>query len=278
MKRKEILVILLILMMLTLIAGCTGPTVKFGSIDVNSTPTGAKVYINGVDTGMITPIIFTKEVGDYTVKLDKFQYKIWEATVTVYANQTTGINAPLTPASPETITLQPGSEGKDSFVIERYPDENKGSFYRLNIGYSVIDSTKYRAYLQFDLGAVPENARIINADLKLYPSAIEGFGSFTMGLYKVMSDWEEGTITWDMQPISSSEAEVLSTINTFVTNWITLGISDLVQGWLDGSITNYGILLKALDEESANIRIGFWSSDWGVDTSCPKLKMDYYIP
>ena len=61
MKRKEILVILLISMMLTLMIGCAPtPTIQFGSIDVTSTPTGAKVYLNGVDTGMVTPIIFNK--------------------------------------------------------------------------------------------------------------------------------------------------------------------------------------------------------------------------
>jgi len=164
--------------------------------------------------------------------------------------------------------------------MERYPNANYVSFYRLYIGYSSINNAKYRAYLQFDLGTVPEDARIINADLKIYQCALEGSGSFTAGLYQVTSDWEENLITWNTQPTSSSEAEALSTINTWtVTTWRILGINNLVKGWLNESITNNGILLKALDEGSTNILVGFHSSDDTIDTSkCPKLVIDYYIP
>lgn len=278
MKRKEILILLLILLMLTLIAGCTDPTVKFGSIDVTSTPTGAKVYIDGVDTGMVTPIIFTKEVGSYTVKLDKFQYKIWETTVTVYANQTTGINAPLTPASPETITLQPSSEGKDSDVDERDPDANSGSYEALYSGCTTLHK-KFRAYLQFDLSNVPGNARIIDAYPKLYQNSSSGTGSFTVGLYKVTSDWEEGTITWNNQPTSSTVAEAFCTVyaSTAWRTWYNIG--DLVQGWVDGSITNYGMLLKVTGETSIIMIAIFTSSDHTTDPSKrPKLTINYYIP
>ncbi|MCK4241615.1 MAG: hypothetical protein KAX30_08325 [Candidatus Atribacteria bacterium] len=57
MKRKELLVILLISVMLTSIAGCAGPTVKFGSIDITSTPTGAKVYLNDVKGTVLLTIL-----------------------------------------------------------------------------------------------------------------------------------------------------------------------------------------------------------------------------
>ena len=280
MKRKELLVILLISMMLTLMIGCAPtPTIQFGSIDVTSTPDGAKVYINGVYTGMVTPIVFTKEVGNYTVKLDKFHYKIWEGTVTVNADQTTYINAPLTHASTQTITLQPGSEGKDSDVGENSPDTNSGSVSILWTGYTTL-SKKWRAYLQFDLSSVPTNARIIDAYPKLYQYSSSGTGSFPMGLYQVTSDWEEGTITWNNQPTSSTEVEASCTVYAGFTGWRTwYNIGDLVQGWLDGSITNQGMLLKSTDETSLTMIARFRSSDYTTDISKhPKLTINYYIP
>jgi hypothetical protein len=52
-----------------------------------------------------------------------------------------------------------------------------------------------------------------------------------------------------------------------------------VQAWLDGSITNYGVVLKDIDEASVNTLAYFWTSDYTTDTSkCPKLEIDYYIP
>ena len=281
MKRKELLVILLISMMLTLMIGCAPtPTIQFGSIDVTSTPTGAKVYLNGVDTGMVTPIIFNKEVGSYNVKLDKFHYKIWQGTVTVDADLTTYINAPLTYASTETITLQPGSEGKDSEVKEIFPDINSGSSTELGIGYTTWGG-KWRAYLQFDLSSVPINARIIDAYPTLYQHKSLDTGSFTVGLYRVTSDWEEGTITWNNQPTSSTVVEASCTVydgSTALRTWYNIG--DLVQGWLDGSITNQGMLLKATTDETSLTMIAmFWSSDYTAGTSkCPKLLIHYYIP
>jgi hypothetical protein len=279
MKRKEILVILLISMMLTLIVGCTGPTVKFGSIDVTSTPTGAKVYINGVDTGMVTPIIFTKEVGSYTIKLDLFNYKIYNVVVTVNVDHTTYINAPLIYASPETIILQPGIEGKDSDVMESLPGNNYGSLSKMYIGSTTLNK-KYRTYLQFDLSTVPGNARIVNANLKPYQYSSIGTGSFTVGLYQVTSDWGEDTITWNNQPTSSSEVEASCTLYAVSTGWRTwYSMDDLVKGWLDGSISNYGMLLKSTDETSHTMIATFWSSDYTTDISkCPKLEIYYYIP
>ncbi len=69
-----------------------------GSIDINSNPAGAKVYLDGVDTGHITPIVLTNiAAGSHTVKLELFHYQNREDTnVTVTAGETTYINWALT--------------------------------------------------------------------------------------------------------------------------------------------------------------------------------------
>ena len=186
----------------------------------------------------------------------------------------------MTYASTETITLQPGSEGKDSEVKEIFPDINSGSSTELGIGYTTWGG-KWRAYLQFDLSSVPINARIIDAYPTLYQHKSLDTGSFTVGLYRVTSDWEEGTITWNNQPTSSTVVEASCTVYDGFTGWRTwYNIGDLVQGWLDGSITNQGMLLKATTDETSLTMIAmFWSSDYTAGTSkCPKLLIHYYIP
>ncbi len=248
----------------------------YGSIDINSNPVGAKVYLDGVDTGSVTPIILSSvTVGEHTIKLVLYHYKYWESSVTVVAGETTYLNPPLVNASIETIILQPGAEGKDAYVVSTFLNTNWDYSYTWvgNWG-SEIE----RTYIQFDLSTVPAGAVVDDADLKLYQYNSVGSGSFIVGLYQVISGWEESNVTWSNQPDSSTEAEASRNIYTSTT-WRNWDIDDLVKSWLDGSITNYGMLLKATNEASINMKAAFRTSDYTIDTTKrPKLEIDYYIP
>ena len=278
MKKKSILVVSLIIATLILIAGCTPPIPTTGIIEVNSTPAGAKIYLDGVDTGMATPFTFTnKEAGTYVIKLDAFHYKIWEETVTVIANETTYLNPLLTYAAQSTITLQPGSEGIDGGVETAHLSANYGNLFFSGIGNST--STIVRMYIKFDLSSIPANARIADADLKLFQYHTIGSDNFTIGLYGVTGDWDESTITWNLQPTSSTDAEITNNITAGATTWKSWDIDSLVQSWLDGTITNYGMALKDTDESSINTIAYFYTSDYITDTTKrPKLVVYYYIP
>lgn len=278
MKKKSILILSLIITVLILIAGCTSTTPTTGIINVNSTPTGAKIYLDGVDTGMATPFTITNvEAGDHVIKLDKIYYKIWQETVIVVANETTYLNPLLTYAVPSTITLQPGTEGIDTGVESVSPTNNYALLFLTGIGNSA--SNIVRTYIEFDLSSIPANARVFDADLKLYQFNTLGTDNFTVGLHKITSTWDESTITWNLQPTSSTSAEVTDNITAGATTWESWDIVALVQGWLDGTITNYGMMLKDTDESSVNTTAHFFTSDYTTDaTKRPKLEIVYYIP
>ena len=280
MKKKSILVLSLIITALILIVGCTSTTPTTGIIEVNSTPAGAKIYLDGVDTGMATPFTFTnKEAGTYVIKLDVYHYKIWEENVIVIANQTTYLNPLLTHASTQYITLQPGpAEGKDALVSSFFPESEYGSGLIIDVG-NTADGTILRSYIQFDLSSVPENARVIDTDLLLYQYNTSGTEDFIIDLHKVTSEWQEGTINWNSQPTYSTEAECSRTIYVGQVIWKDWDMDDLVQGWLNGTISNYGMALIDTDETSVNTIAYFHSSDYIDDTTKrPKLVVDYYIP
>ena len=278
MKKRSILILSLFITALILIVGCSSTTPTTGTIEVNSTPTGAKIYLDGVYTGMATPFPITSvEAGAHVIKLDAFHYKIWEETVIVTANETTYLNPLLIYAAESTIVLQPGAEGIDTGVESALPTNNYALWPFTGIGNSA--STIVRTYIEFDLSSVPANARVFDADLKLYQYNTLGTDDFAIGLYKVTSDWEEGTIDWDPQPTSSTDAEVTNNIYAGAITWESWDIDTLVQGWLDGNITNYGMMLKDTDESSVNTIAYFYTSDYTTDTTkCPKLEIDYYIP
>jgi hypothetical protein len=281
MKKKRFLILSLLVMVLILIVGCTpsAPPVQYGTIDVNSTPPGAKVYLDGVDTGQATPIVLTSVgAGNHTIKLNLFHYKIWENNaVTVVANETTYLNPPLVSAPEETKILQPGPEGIDSGIESVVPTNNYGNLTYCDVGNSAI--TIRRTYIKFDLSTVPANAVVVDADLKLYHYGGPGTDDFTIGLYKVTSAWDESTITWNLQPTCSVDAETTSDITIGAITWESWDIDTLVHTWLDGSITNYGVMLKDTDEASVNSIAYFRTSDYLVDpTKRPELVIDYYIP
>jgi hypothetical protein len=263
---------------LTLIAGCTSTTPTTGIIDVNSTPDGARVILDGVDTGQVTPIILTGvEAGTHTIQLDKFHYEIWEDTVIVIANDTIYRNPPLTYASTQYITLQPDAAGIDTGIESVFPTNNYALLSYTGIGNSA--STIVRTYIEFDLSSIPADVRITDADLKLYQYNTIGPDNFIIGLHKVTSNWDESTITWNLQPTSSTDAEITSNITVGAITWKSWDIDTLLQGWLDGTISNYGMMLKDTDESSANTIAYFWTSDYTTDTTKrPILEIDYYIP
>ena len=250
----------------------------YGDIDINSTPTGAKVYLDGVDTGSVTPYVITHvEAGIHTVKLDKYHYKVQEDTnVSVNAAETTYLNWALTYASTQYITLQPGSEGKDSGVSSLFSLMNYGdssSFFNAGNQIAIV-----RAYIEFDLSSVPVNAMITDTDLMLYHGNTSGTTNFSIGAYKITESWEEGTITYSSQPSYFSEAEYSNSVTAGNTEWESWDIDALVQSWLDGTFTNNGVVLKATDESSLDTIAVFRPSDYSNASYRPKLVIDYYTP
>jgi len=250
----------------------------YGDIDVKSIPTGAKVYLDGVNTGSVTPYVITHvEIGIHTIKLDKNHYKIQEDTnVSVNAGETTYLNWALTYASTQYITLQPGSEGKDSGVSSFLSTMNYGnstSFFNAGNQIAIV-----RAFIEFDLSSVPVNARVTDTDLMLYHWNTSGTTNFSVGAYKITESWEEDTITYLSQPIYSSEAEYSNNITAGNTEWENWDIDTLVQSWLDGTFTNNGVVLKATDESSLDTIAAFRPSDYSSASYRPKLVIDYYIP
>lgn len=69
-----------------------------GNLDLKSTPVGAQIWLNGVNTGKVTPdTLKNLATGSHTVKLVKDTYFDSTFTVTVNLNQTASYNINLDP-------------------------------------------------------------------------------------------------------------------------------------------------------------------------------------
>ena len=200
-----------------------------------------------------------------------------EGTVEVTANQTTYINWSLTYAPEQTVTIQPGeTEGIDAYVYEDYPTTNFGEYTDLYAGANPPGIC--RSYLQFSLDSVPEDVVITNAKLWLYYFYNDPGGATIIGVYPVLAAWTESGVTWDDQPEFGETPIDTYNLPAAPTGdfryWV---ITDLVRGWLGGSIVNYGLVLASPNEGGLEGWIGFYSSDASASLR-PKLTITYYDP
>jgi formylglycine-generating enzyme required for sulfatase activity len=102
-----------------------GPT---GSIHVESTPGGAKIFLNEVDTGLKTPATLQNvPTGAQVILLTLDGYRAYKQAVDVMAGQTASVSAALVPGTvvePEMVylpggTFLMGSESEESLLDER---------------------------------------------------------------------------------------------------------------------------------------------------------------
>jgi hypothetical protein len=269
---------------LTFLIGCggitpTSPIINSFTADSIVIDEGDSVTLNWEVTDA-TAVTINQGIG--TVALTG-STSISPTTTTAYTltatNSAGSSTATVTIIVNKTITIQPGPvEGKDSMVVTEIPDtnyENNQYFSIGNLSVSII----VRAHLQFDVSILPTDAVIVNADLKLYQYQTIGTEGFVIGLHQVTESWEENMITWNNQPDYLPSPESTITVTIGALTWLSWDITSLLQGWLDGSITNYGVVLKDTDEPLGDTFIRCYSSDYPTKpTLCPKLEITFYVP
>jgi len=111
-----------------------------GSIAVASDPAGAKVFLDGADTGQRSNCTLTNvSPGSHALRLDLEDYGRWEGQVSVTAGQTTQVNAVLGPFPYEFVSAW-GSSGSGN----RQFNEPKGICINSTEAIYIADSGNHR--------------------------------------------------------------------------------------------------------------------------------------
>jgi len=258
------------------------PPPSQGSIDIQSNPSGARVFIDGTDTGNITPYTITHvSEGAHVVRLVYPHYEWRTESVPVFSGETAYINWALDYSPTQSVTIQPDTAaGKDTYVYGGHPSVNKGTLNYLYVSGNASDY-QCRILIQFDLSSIPSTSVILSSNLGLYYDNVYGATtSGPVGAYRVIQNWNETTVTWDNQPSAQATAIDTETIPAAATSsFIYWDIKTLVQDWVDGSVANRGVMLMDTDESSGEGFKHFRSSEYTTDTTqCPKLVIQYYDP
>jgi hypothetical protein len=277
---KFFLIILIFLFLSSCNGGTpTSPIIHSFTADAINIDAGDSVTLNWSvsDAGTVTI-----NPGNLTVALSG-STSVSPTSTTTYTltatNSAGSSTATVTIIMNQSLTIQPNPiEGKDSMVVNQLPDTNYVDNLYFSLG-NLSASVFLRGYLQFDISSIPNDAVIIKSDLKLYQYQTIGTEGFMIGLHQVTENWEENVITWNNQPKYEPSPESTSTITVGATTWLSWDITALLQGWVDGSIVNYGVVLKDTDESLGDTFIRCYTSDYTANPNqCPKLEITYYIP
>jgi hypothetical protein len=153
-----------------------------------------------------------------------------------------------------TALSQTASPNADTYSNHAQPNMNYGSSVSL-----LLTPTSGNAFIRFDLSAVPANATITKATLRLYVNLANVPGSFDV--YELNQAWTETGLTHNNQPplgVSATGGNPTTVTASQLNQFLLIDITALVQNWLNGSIVNNGI---ALSLTSATGHIGLDSKE-----------------
>jgi hypothetical protein len=196
---------------------------------------------------------------------------------------------PTSAATETTISLQQGTSGysgcQDTYIYQ-YADDSYRWQDLLTVGYR----QRYAAFLRFDLSAIPSDAIVAQATLQLYAQGWGG-SDISLGAYRVLRNAKPNEATWNHAKLgsywglpgcnSTSTDRAPTPEHTVTTRgirkWYNFDLTTLVQDWVNGSLTNNGLLLRS-SSPIATWSLYFASAQNDTVTLRPKLVITYRVP
>ncbi len=136
----------------------------------------------------------------------------------------------------------------DACVLQGRPTMNFGSTTDMWAGYDDYlnpDGMIARSLVRFNLSAIPSGATVNSATLRAYLVGSYDYPgrTRTVTAYRAGSTWSESSVTWNSQP-AIAEAYGSSGVTHGAQGWYSFDVTNLVRGWVNGSLQNYGIVLR----------------------------------
>ncbi|MBN1888840.1 MAG: DNRLRE domain-containing protein [Thermoflexales bacterium] len=185
-------------------------------------------------------------------------------------------------SSPQQLVVNPPGTFyavEDAYILQGRPDTNYGTASTMWAGYDDYlnpDGMIARSMVKFDLSVVPADAVLNSAVLRVYKGASYDFdGEWrTITAYRISSAWSESSVTWNTRP-DYSTAYGSASVPHDTYDWHSFDVTGLVQGWINGHLANFGIMLRG-PEWSGNDSSwkAFYTRERG-DPYTPQLVLNY---
>ena len=185
------------------------------------------------------------------------------------------------------ITLRPsGDEGKDALISSFEPSKNRGVYSDFvakswTVSGNPVD---YRSLIEFDLSNIPIGSTVTSANLSLYSQESSGLGSHSIRsgsnecvINRIISSWDENTVTWNNQPNITTENEVfLSESSSSIQDYLNIDVINLIGDMITDPANSYGFFFRLLKEQHYRSMV-FATSDHSDSNLHPKLEVCYSI-
>ncbi len=182
-------------------------------------------------------------------------------------------------SSLRSLVLEPGAEGKDTFIEgdSGHHDHNKGD--DKDIRTSSKAGKEYRTLIQFDLSALPSSIRVESAILEIELSNLGSADS--VEAHRLLHDWDEMEATWNNadtgntweSPGGDYEPEPVAAFIPNTTGPQSMDITSVTAAWVKGTWPNYGLILRS--PSNSNGQENEYHSSDSSNGPRPKLTITY---
>jgi hypothetical protein len=194
------------------------------------------------------------------------------------------------PSGPSTtVTLQQGTGGYTGCAdtsIYQYDPDNADDYWphgQLKIG----EKQRYAALIRFDAAPIPLNAIISKATLQLFAEGWNG-ADLSIAAYGITrttvvneATWNQARtgILWAVPGCSDTNTDRRAMPESTVMTrgpdqWYEFDLTSIVQGWVNRSVPNNGVLLRAASSLSRSA-FNFASCEGGYLDTRPRLVVSY---
>lgn len=177
---------------------------------------------------------------------------------------------------PTFTTTQEWQQAECSFVDSYHPNTSYG--FGSNTGYTgtvnvgTFGSGMYRTYYKIkSLPKLNKGDMIVNAYLNLGLCNENFYTDMNVSAYFVSESWSQSTITWNNKPDFETNIVDYQIFNTKTkSGTYSWNVTSCMKGWYNNK-ANYGIMLKAPDENNVYQCATFASSNYPDTTDCRPL-------
>ena len=153
----------------------------------------------------------------------------------------------------------------DALVLNSTPRANYGAWPLLAV------QNGANSYIQFDLSALPQDATVTKATLRLYVDAVATPGSFDV--FQGNSAWQENTLNFSDAPLpgaSATNGAPVAVTASIVNQFLLIDVTSLVEQWVSGALPNNGLVLELT---TPNGSFSFDSKESTLTSHEPELEM-----
>lgn len=137
-------------------------------------------------------------------------------------------------------------------------------------------SDERRSFIKFDISWLPPSTVVQYAAMRLH--ATNTTGNADVDVMPVTSNWNENTLTWNNAPATSAPIASYQMSDALPTSYLWIPLQSTMQGWVDGSLANEGIMLQTTNIAPGAMQTYTSGEDPIISADRPILDMCFVIP